>query len=393
MLAPEPSRPAPGLCAPVSGRVSHLLHIFTSFAVGGPQVRFVEIANHLAGKYRHSVIALDGDTACAARLHAGADVRLIPLVARKSRGLDLGNLWRFRKILEAMRPDILLTYNWGAIEWALANRILPVARHLHFEDGFGPEEALGRQLQRRAMFRRIALGERTTIIVPSWTLWRLATETWRVDGRRVMRIPNGLDCSRFKGAAATAAPAGMRPGTGEVVIGAVGALRAEKNFARLVRCVSMMSDPKPRLIIAGDGPERDAIEAEIRSRELGALAVLAGAVEAPERIMQYFDVFALSSDTEQMPYVIMEAMAAGLPIVATDVGDVKSMVSQENRPFIVAPEQEAAFAAALARLCMDHAARRRIGVANRTRARREFDLAAMCNAYDALFQGRPSSQA
>jgi glycosyltransferase involved in cell wall biosynthesis len=371
----------------VDDRVAHLLHVFPSFEVGGPQVRFADIANRLAGKYQHTLISLNGDTSCASRLEPESGVRLMPLRARKSSGLDLGNLLGFRRLLSNIRPDVLLTYNWGAIEWAMANRWFPIARHIHFEDGFGPEETL-RQLRRRVLFRRLALGKRTMLVVPSLTLQRLAMKNWRINPAQVVRIPNGIDCERFARQPNTEVLADLQPSAGTALIGTIGALRPEKNFARLIRCVAAMPDTPPsRLVIVGEGPERSRLEATTQSSGIVGRVTFTGFVEPPERIMGRFDIFACSSDTEQMPYALIEAMAAGLPIVATDVGDVRAMVSEENRNFVVSRENEAAFAASLARLVADPYTRHRIGAANRARALRKFNLDAMCRAYNTLFSG------
>ena len=107
-----------------------------------------------------------------------------------------------------------------------------------------------------------------------------------------------------------------------------------------------------------------------------------------------FDIFALSSDTEQMPLSVIEAMAAGLPVVATDVGDVRLMLAAENLPFVTRLDDDAPggliggfLGGALAGLLADPGLRRRIGLANLEKARRDFDQAAMFAAYGALWRG------
>ena len=99
-------------------------------------------------------------------------------------------------------------------------------------------------------------------------------------------------------------------------------------------------------------------------------------------------MFALSSDTEQMPMSVLEAMAAGLPVAATDVGDVAAMLAEDNRPFVTPPD-DAALAGAMATLLDRPALGKSIGAANRARAAREFDEATMVRAYAALF-GAPA---
>jgi glycosyltransferase involved in cell wall biosynthesis len=111
-----------------------------------------------------------------------------------------------------------------------------------------------------------------------------------------------------------------------------------------------------------------------------------GAVPTAECALGLFDVFAVTSDTEQMPYSVLEAMAAGLPIVATDVGDIKAMVATDNRTLIVTCQDEARFVQALTTLSNDRDLRSRIGLSNRERVRQEYGIDRMIAAYDRLFE-------
>jgi L-malate glycosyltransferase len=364
-----------------------LLHAFASFAIGGAQMRFARLANRFGRAFRHIVVSLDGDIACSARLDPGLDCPVLPMPARKSRGISLLNLRQARGVLAASRPDLFLTYNWPAVEWALANRWRPVCPHLHFEDGFGPEEADGRQIRRRVLLRRLAFGARTRVLVPSTTLWRIATETWRLAPTRVLRVPNGIDVEVFARPPAADSIPGFHRRPGETVIGALGALRPEKRFDRLIRAFAALpAGTEARLVIAGEGDLKPELERVARELGLVGRALFPGRV-TPERAVGHFDVLALASDTEQMPYCVLEAMAAGLPVVATDVGDVRRMVAWENRPCVVARGDEAALSARLGELIDDPPARQRVGAANQMKARREFGAERMFAAYEALFSG------
>ncbi len=223
-----------------------LLHVFATFAVGGPQVRFATLAGAFGDRFRHAVIAMDGNTACRERLDPALDIAWPEIAIAK--GDTLGNLRRFRATLRALRPAALVTYNWGTIEWAMAN-LPPLVRHVHVEDGFGPEER-ARQLPRRAWTRRLVL-RRSEVVVPSRTLARIATGTWRLSARRVRYLPNGIDLARFD------APPVRWEGEGPV-IGTVATLRPEKRLDRLIAAVRLI--PHARLLIVGDGPERAALE-------------------------------------------------------------------------------------------------------------------------------------
>jgi glycosyltransferase involved in cell wall biosynthesis len=362
-----------------------MLHVFSTFRVGGPQVRFADIANHFGGRYRHLIVAMDEHYDCRSRIEPSIAVGFPSPPVRK--GHSLTNIMAFRKALRALRPDLLVTYNWGSIEWAVANwpgRI----RHIHIEDGFGPEEAQ-RQFRRRIWARRLLLTH-STVVVPSRTLDGIAKDVWGLDPRRVRYIPNGIDCARFSGPR-DAALSSRWPGSGPV-IGTVAALRDEKNLARLLRAFHLASARHAcRLVIVGDGPERAALEALAIETGISDRVSFAGHVADPAALYRAFDVFALSSDTEQMPLTIIEAMAAGLPIAATDVGDIKQMVAGENLPFLVLRSDEA-LGDALGELAADAETRRRIGDANQTKARREYGHETMFAAFGAIFQGNELPQ-
>ncbi|MEZ5935056.1 MAG: glycosyltransferase family 4 protein [Alphaproteobacteria bacterium] len=362
-----------------------LLHVFPSFAMGGAQTRTIDLANTILAEKRHIFVSLDRNFSAAEGLKGHVHHALLSIGCRRSGGLDLDNLRLFRRLVAERRPAALLTYNWGAIDAALANRIAPLCPHLHFEDGFGPDEAAGAQLQRRIWARRIALSGRSTIVVPSKTLMGVARSIWRFRKTRLHYIPNGIDCTRFDQPKLDGT-APLRRQADEVLIGTVSALRAEKNVARLLRLFAKLSTAQPlRLVIAGDGPERQALEAEADRLGIAARTSFLGAVAEPERILAQLDLFALTSDTEQMPYCLIEAMAAGLPLVVTDVGDVASMLPTANQPFIAPPEAETLLAAQLQRLVDRPDLRTTIGDLNRRHARERFDRRAMLERYHQLF--------
>jgi glycosyltransferase involved in cell wall biosynthesis len=362
-----------------------LLHAFSTFAMGGPQRRFLQIANAFGRKYRHALVAMDGNTEAAAGVNSDVDFRVIPAPTQKSGGLSPGNLIRIADVVRRTKPDLLLSYNWGAIEWALSNRLFRLAPQIHSEDGFGPEEANGQQIPRRVWTRRLALGGRCELLVPSRTLEGIARDRWRIPTSRCHFVPNGIELDRF----ADAEPLPMPFGNEHTVIGTIGMLRAEKNLGRLLRAFAALEDPTTRLLIVGDGPARAELEAEARRLGLDERAAFLGHTNAPERAQACFDIFALSSDTEQMPYSVIEAMAAGLPVIATDVGDVRQMLAPNvANQCVVSKDDEAGLTAKLAWLASDPVQCAEIGKANRDHVQGTYGLDSMLNAYDRLFQGR-----
>ena len=360
----------------------HLLHVFPSFNVGGPQVRFAALAAGLGDGFHHTVLSLSGRYDAADLLAPTAQVRLYgepPSAASLPSRLRV-----YHALLKQEQPDLLMTYNWGSTEVAMANLLLR-APHLHMEDGFGPEER-DRQFRRRVWARRLFLA-RSQVVVPSMTLEQIATRKWRLDPRSVHYIPNGITPKLHP--ARSIHDLGLELPAALPRIVWTAALRPEKNPLRMLRAFAPIKD-KAVLLIIGSGSERDAVLREAERLQLGSsLRMLGGRTDARDIMMQC-DVAALSSDTEQMPLAILEAMDAGLPVAACDVGDVRRMLAVQNRPFVT-PASDEAFACALATLAGNAGLRARIGQANRQRLRATFTLGPMIDAYAALLERMTSS--
>jgi L-malate glycosyltransferase len=167
---------------------------------------------------------------------------------------------------------------------------------------------------------------------------------------------------------------------GEVIIGTLAGLRTVKNLPRLVRAVAPIANA--RLVIVGEGPERDTILAEAARCGMIDRLTMPGFLPRPQDYIGLFDIFALSSNSEQFPISLIEAMAAGLPVVATDVGDVTAMVPAENQAFVVAMEDELALSAALARLAADPTLRASLGSGNKAMAAKVYEERAMIAHYE-----------
>jgi glycosyltransferase involved in cell wall biosynthesis len=362
-----------------AGDAPLVLSVFPSFAVGGAQVRFAALANRYGPRWRHAIVAMDGQTGCAERL--GPQVPFVTLAAPMPRGAGTVQAVRaIRGLLRELRPAALVTSNWGSIEWAMANLLPPRIRHLHTEDGFGPDEAAG-QKPRRILTRRLAL-RWSEVALPSTILLRSAREIWKLPATRLHYIPNGLDLRRFR-------PDGPRapldvPGEGPL-IGTVAALRREKNLARLLRACALLlqSGTKLRLVVIGDGAERPMLEALAAELGIAHAVRFAGHVPDPAAAYRAMDLFALSSDTEQMPFSVMEAMASGVPVAATEVGDLRAMLPPAGLPHLAALD-DAALAAAMRPLVEDAALRARLGAAGRAKAERDYDEETMFATYAAL---------
>ena len=353
-----------------------LLSVFPTFAVGGAQSRFTTLANHLGPRWRHAIIAMDGVTAARERLAPGIQVTFPEIQVRK--GDLVGNIRRFRSVIQTLDPKTMLTHNFGSIEWAMSNR-LSLVRHVHVEDGFGPEER-ETQLPRRIWLRRIFL-HRRTVVLPSQNLMRIARQVWRLNQHRLNYVPNGIDLVRFS----LPGPTLTWPGEGPV-IGTVAALRPEKNIGRLIRAFHQASAKAPaRLVIVGDGPQRAELETLAAELGLRDRVHFAGHVTKPDPLLKAFDIFAMSSDTEQMPISLLEAMAAGLPTAATNVGDIATMLPEAGKAFVT-PCEDAALGDALTALVRDPALRSKLGQASKVKAAESFDQSVMFRRWSTLLE-------
>jgi glycosyltransferase involved in cell wall biosynthesis len=173
----------------------------------------------------------------------------------------------------------------------------------------------------------------------------------------------------------------------DLVIGTVGHLRPEKNHGRLLQAFARVAVERPcRLLIVGDGKERQDLEAQAGRLGISGRVLFAGARPDPLLCYHAMDLFALSSDTEQMPIALLEAMSTALPVAATDVGDVAKMVSPPNREFVAPLGEDSAFTEALARLVDGTELRQSLGQANRERCLEYFDLTSMIQTYVNLYE-------
>lgn len=358
-------------------------------------MRAVALANGMAAdetceRQENLVLSLNGDFSCVEKFSNDVLWQRVELASEGPRGI-VRRLLEARRVIRSADPDVVVTYNWGAIEWAAANLlpslvpgVKPPRRHIHIDDGFGPEEADG-QIRRRVLFRRLVLSRHARVVFPSRTLYRLARDVWRLPVEHLEYVPNGIDLEPYGEVTRQEAREAYGLPRDKLVIGTLATLRPEKNLIRLIEVFDQLRvEIDCHLVIAGEGRERGALEARAREMGLADAISFLGFIESPHTILPAFDVFALSSDTEQMPLSIMEAMAAGLPIASLDVGDIRQMVAEEARPY-VSGRNASALVASLRELLERSMVRETCGKANRKLAESEFGAVKMLASWKNLF--------
>ncbi|HXH23612.1 MAG TPA: glycosyltransferase family 4 protein, partial [Vicinamibacterales bacterium] len=253
-------------------RPIHICHVFSSFDPGGPEVRAAALMNLLGRRFRHTIIAADGRYGAADRIEPGVAARLVEPPPGK------GSLFyglKMLPLLTSLAPDLVATYNWGAIDAVIASSLARAWPVIHSEDGFGVDEipALKR---RRVLARRVLLPRAYATLVPSATLLRIAVEQYRIPPDRVVFVPNGVDLDAFRPGRSSAwrRAAGIPEHT--VVIGTVGALRPEKNLGFLLKAFARAALFDCVLLVVGDGPCRAELEAQAHRLGLASRVIFTG---------------------------------------------------------------------------------------------------------------------
>ncbi|RRQ51787.1 glycosyltransferase family 4 protein [Sphingorhabdus wooponensis] len=364
-----------------------ILHLHSSFDLGDAQLRTVRLMNHFGNQAEHTLLSAVHDAFGA----ADALDRRVKMSFPKDAAPALGgtpNMARYRRLAAYMKKfHLVLSYNFGAMDGVMAHTLFTRGMKLppliHHEDGFEQDE-VDRLKWHRNWFRTIALQRADALVVPSKTLEHIARTFWHQPLEKIARFPNGIDTEHYNRRPQRGSFPGFQKRDGEIIVGTIADLRSVKNLPRLLRAVAA-ADANIRLAIVGEGPDRDVIMAEATRLGIADRVMMPGYLRDPARYIRLFDIFALSSDSEQYPISLVEAMTSALPIVATDVGDVRNIVSRENRPFIVARDDEDALASAINSLAKDAALRATLATANRILACSQYDEDTMFARYRQLY--------
>jgi sugar transferase (PEP-CTERM/EpsH1 system associated) len=362
-------------------RPVRVMHVLFSLRTGGTELGVVKLANALDRSRVVSAIC-SCKPADAVKSRLRSDVKLFEFDRRD--GNDPMFVARLARLFRRERPDVVHTHSWGTLcEGLVAARLAGVRRVVHGEHG--TMETRGHNLR----VQRLAWGWTDGVLsVSSRLAERLSAQVgYPLDSIKVIR--NGIDTARFRPDKRDAARHSFGLGPRDVVIGTAGRLVPVKDHATLLNALALLKSQGVafRAIIAGDGPLRATLAALAGSTGLAHAVDFLGERGDIEDVMAACDVFALSSTSEGLSNTIMEAMATGLPVVATDVGGTEELVEDGRTGLLVPPSDPAAFAAALADLAKDEAKRHSMGLAGRQRMERDYSLDRMIHAYEELYLG------
>jgi len=357
-----------------------IVHVLSSFGVGGQERVALDLAiGQRARGHKVSVLSLapppDGAMADEFREH-GIAVERVP---KKADGLDATLVPRLVRALRRLDAEVVHTHNPLPLIYAAPAARLAGAAAIHTKHGVNP----GGRGQR--MLRRAAAQLTHAFVAVSDTTEKQAREQRDAPENRIHTIANGIRLERYHPDPDARAEARLELGLGDAwVVGSVGRLDAFKNQALLVRAMAPLLSSHVRLVIIGDGPSRGDVEAEIAKLPEPRWVVITGRRMDVPRLMPAFDVFALSSKTEGLPLVVPEAMAVGLPIVATAVGGLPSVI-EDSKTGLLVPVDELALSGALAKLAAHRQLATTMGRAAREAALHRYSADRMVDAYLDLY--------
>ena len=376
-----------------------IVHVLYRLDTGGMERIIVSLINATGDRYRHAVIALTGFGALRGEIEHTVTACLS---LEKEPGKDWGCYFRLWRALRTLKPDLVQTYNIGTLDLAPVVKLAGVRRQIHAEHGRDATDPKGENSKYRRLRRWMAP------LIDRYVAVSADLQSWLIDRAGIRRsnvvyIANGIDAATFNLSRVASEPRsrlGDFAPLGTVLIGHVARLDKVKDQAGLIAAFKLLRDAAGpadcRLVIVGEGAQRQELERQIAELDLAKTVRLLGNRDDVAELLAECDVFALSSIAEGMPVTLMEAMAAGLPVVATNVGGVASVVEDGVTGTLVPAAKPQALAAALSAYLADETLRRQHGDAGRARVAAQFSLSAMVAGYVALYDdllGRRTSAA
>ncbi len=365
-----------------------IVHVLYRLDTGGMERIIVSVINATCDRYRHAVIALAGVGILRGEIENSV---VTCLSLDKKPGKDWPCYWRLWRALRELQPDLVQTYNLGTLDFAPFVKLAGVRHLVHAEHGRDATDPDGENPKYLRLRRWMAPFVDRYIAV-SADLQRWLTDRAGIRPSKVVYIANGIDVAAFNAPRSEPAP---RPRLGDfappgsVLVGHVARLDKVKDQAGLLAAFKLLrqdaKDADCRLIIAGEGAQRAELERQIAELGLAKTVRLLGNRRDVAELLAECDVFALSSIAEGMPVTLLEAMAASLPVVATDVGGVALVVENGVTGTLVPARDPDAMAAALNAYVADATLRRQHGAAGCARVAARFSLNAMVNAYVSLY--------
>jgi sugar transferase (PEP-CTERM/EpsH1 system associated) len=373
---------------PITDGPLRVLHVLNRLDRGGTELIVLELINGLSEiSFEHRLASLRGsDPALQNVMLPGGQL----LLAGEAHGFQFP-LFRLARMMRTYRPHIVHSRNWGTIEAIPAARLAGVPIAIHSEHGYELDMLAGLPVRRR-IFRRAAYGMADAVFAVSRELRDYhAKQAW-ISSERIRVICNGVDTKRF--CPNPELRAGLRKRFGlpqdRFIVGTVGRMVPIKDHGILLRAVDSLVQRgvDAHALLVGSGPELERTQrlADASPGLTGRVTFVGASEEVPE-LLNTMDVFALPSISEGMSNTLLEAMATGLPVIATAVGGNTEVIDHEKSGWLIRPRDHESLASLLTRLASREDLRQIYGAAARKRIVECFSLDRMLSNYTQLYLG------
>jgi sugar transferase (PEP-CTERM/EpsH1 system associated) len=369
-------------------RIFHVLH---SLRTGGLENGVINLINELnSNRFDHVICCIDSSGPMAERL--ARPVQICTLQKGDKRAYLLP--FKIAKIIRKMNPDIVHTRNWGAIDGIVAARLAGVRSVIHGEHGREATDPTGGNSRRRRIRKALRpLVKHFVAVSEELKTWLI--EDVGISKEKITRIMNGVNTERFV-PVQDKMLAKVRLGldSGSLIIGTVGRLDPVKDYETLLRaCARVIAQCGTRIgevssikvLIIGSGPLEDKLRCSAKELGIEETVLFLGERNNVPEILQAMDVFVLPSVTEGISNTILEAMACGLPVVATKVGGNSELINDNITGFLFPVGNDEKLGQILVDYISNPEMMRAHGEKGRTRCEAHFSLSRMVEAYAQLY--------
>jgi sugar transferase (PEP-CTERM/EpsH1 system associated) len=375
----------------------HICHLLWSFRTGGLENGVVNLINQLdADQFRHSIICLtDYDAAFFARIQCPG-VKIYSL--NKRPGHDISSFWRCLRLLRQLQPDICHSRNIAAMEYQLAALLARVPLRVHGEHGWDLTDLAG-QNKKYVLLKRLLKPFIHRYIALSKEAGNYLQHSVGVPAAKLSLICNGVNTERFTpGKRIDSALPSHLTNSNNIIFGSVGRIADVKNQQLLVTAYIELCQQQPAfrdnsaLVIIGDGSSREKLQQQLTAAKLAEQCWLPGDRSDIATILPGLSVFVLPSLAEGISNTILEAMACGLPVIASNVGGNPELVSVGHTGWLFSSNDKTALMQLMLQCQQAPQQLQQMGSNARAAAEQQFSLDKMVAAYQQLYLANNSRQ-
>ena len=356
----------------------HILHTESSCGWGGQEIRILTEAQGLIARGHQVALACPPQS----RIHEEAGRYGVPVLDLPIARKNLTGLLAMRRLLQTLQPEVVNTHS-STDSWLVALACIglksapAIVRTRHISSPI-PDNFASRWLYARSARHVVTTGEALRCSLMA---------QFGLDSGQITSIPTGIDTNCFTPGDKGTARKELNLAPAPSYLGIVATLRSWKGHSYLIDAFASLSLPDWRLIIVGDGPQKENLAAQVERLGLWQQVILTGQQRNPERWLQALDIFCLPSyANEGVPQAILQAMLSGLPIVTTPVGAILEAVTHGETALVVPPKDTVALAGALSSLMHDPELRARMGAQSRVKALSRFSLDTMLDNMELVFR-------